>query len=78
MDTLCDWLRHSHVTVLLKKTNLYHVCICKPQLHYFNMDNKLQALLTWLSLLAAVVKLNSVFHHHATAAYMRRRKDVIQ
>ncbi len=28
--TLCDWLCHSHVTILLKKTNLCHACICEP------------------------------------------------
>ncbi len=45
--------------------------------HYSDMDNKLQALLTLLSLLTAVVQLNSAFHH-ATTAYMRRRKDITQ
>ncbi len=45
---------------------------------YFNMDNKLQPLLTLLSLQAAVVQLNSTFYHHATTAYTRRRKDIIQ
>ncbi len=40
------------------------------------MDNELQALLTLLSLLAAVIQLDSAFYH-ATTAYMRRLKDII-
>lgn len=36
------------------------------------MDNKLQVLLTLLSMPAAVVWLNSAFYH-ATTAYMHRR-----
>ncbi len=45
--------------------------------HYFVMDNKSQVLLTLLSLLAAVMQLNSAFYH-VTNAYMRREKDIIQ
>ncbi len=41
------------------------------------MDNKLQALPTLLSLLAAVVQLNKAFNN-ATTAYMRRRKAIIR
>ncbi len=46
--------------------------------HYFNIDNELQPLLTLLSLLAAVMQLNSTFYHHATTAYMHGRKDISQ
>ncbi len=77
-DTLCDCSRYSHVTVLRKKTNLYVSCMClwaSSTRSYFNMDNKLQALPTLLSLLAAVVQLNSAFYHHTTTAYMCR-KDI--
>ncbi len=79
-DTLSDWSRRSHVTILRKKINLYVLCVCLWALNtwrYFNMDNKLQAMLTLSSLLAAVVHLISAFHH-ATTAYMQRRKDIIQ
>ncbi len=41
------------------------------------MDNKLQSFLTFLPPPAAAVQLDSAFHH-ATTAYMCRRKDVIQ
>ncbi len=41
------------------------------------MDNKLQMLLTVLSLLAAVVQSDSAFYHHAAPASMHRRKDFI-
>ncbi len=44
---------------------------------YFDMVNKLQALLPLLTLQAAVVQLNSAFHHVPTA-YTHRRKDIIQ
>ncbi len=44
---------------------------------YFNKVNKLQELLMSSSLLAVLVQLNSAFYH-ATAAYMHRRKDMIQ
>ncbi len=80
IDTICDWLRHSHVTILQKETNLYISCMylwASTICHYFDMDNKLQPLLTLLSLLAAVVQLNSAFHH-ATTANMHRRKDITQ
>ncbi len=78
-DTLCDWSRHSHTTIWWKKTNLHVLgvyLLASTTWHYFNMDNKLQALLTLFSLLAAVLQLNSVFDHVA-AAYMCRRRDVI-
>ncbi len=51
-----------------------HVCICETQLP---RDYKLHTLLTLLSLLAAVVLLNSAFHH-AITAYMLRREDITQ
>ncbi|XP_056157048.1 putative nuclease HARBI1 [Lampris incognitus] len=41
------------------------------------MDNELQALLTLLSILAAVVQLNSAFCN-AAAAYVRRRQLIVQ
>ena len=41
------------------------------------MDNELQALLTLLSMLAAVVQLNSAFYNAATA-YTHRRQAIIQ
>ncbi len=44
---------------------------------YFNMDNKLQALLTLLSLLAAVVQLNSAFNHHTTTAHIIQRTATV-
>ncbi len=44
--------------------------------HYFDMDNELQALLALLSLSAAVLKLNSAFHH-VTTAYMVRMQATI-
>ncbi len=47
-------------------------CICEP--HYFDMGAKLQALSTLLSLLAAVVQLNSAFYHHVTADKHRRKE----
>ncbi len=34
MDTLCNWLRCSHVTILKIKTTqtcVYHACVCEPQ-----------------------------------------------
>ncbi len=61
-----------------KKTNLYVSSMYLWALtirHYFDMDNKLQELLTLLSLLAALMQLNSAFYH-AISAYMYRRKDV--
>ncbi len=39
------------------------------------MANKLEKLLTLLSLLAAVKQVNSAFYHDATA-HMSRRKDI--
>ncbi len=57
---------------------MYHTCMylwISTTRHYFNMDNKLQELLTLLSLLAAVVQLNSAFYHHVTTVHVRRRKD---
>ncbi len=44
---------------------------------YFDMDNALQVLLTLLSLLAAVVQLNSAFYN-VTSAYMHKRQAIIQ
>lgn len=41
------------------------------------MDNGLQALLTLLSMLAAVVQLNSAFYN-ITTAYMHRRQAIIR
>ncbi len=67
------------VTVFWKKTKLHVSCMylwSLTKLHYFDMDNKLQLLLTVLSLLAAAVQLNSGFYH-VTTAYMCRRKDLI-
>lgn len=40
------------------------------------MDNEVQTLVTFLSLLAAVVQLNSAFNN-ATTAYMRRRRAIL-
>ncbi len=54
---------------------MYHVCIYMWR--YFNMDNELQVSLTLLSLLAAVVQLNSAFFH-VTTAYMYRRQATIR
>ncbi len=44
---------------------------------YFHMDNKLQVLLTLLSLPSAVMWLNSAFYN-VTTAFMLRRKDIIR
>ncbi len=62
-----------------KQDCMYHACMHLWALTtccYFTMDNKVQALLTLSSLLAAAVQLQSAFHH-ANMAYTRRRKDYI-
>lgn len=43
----------------------------------FNMDNKLQAMLTLVSVLAAAVQLNSSLNN-GTTTYMNRRRAIIQ
>ncbi len=57
-----------------RKQNCMHLWATTTP-HYINMDNELQAL-TLLSLLAAVVQINSTFYQ-ATTAYMCRRNDII-
>ncbi len=41
------------------------------------MDNKLQVLLTLLSVLAAVVQLNSAFYHAVTAYMLRMQATIL-
>ncbi len=74
MYTLCDCSHHScdYFAEESKPVCIVHVSATR---RYFSMDNKLQLLLT-LSVLAAVMQQNSAFHH-ATTAYMCRRKDII-
>lgn len=74
------WLAHDasspdssyshHVTLFQKK-------IIGPSLDFQCVDKELQALWTWLSSLAAVVKLNFPFYN-ATICYMCRRQAIPQ